>query len=227
MYNLADANSHKRRHMEDLSHLRLSYEKSQLLDLGLPDDPNSLFAGWFRELKDLGKETEINAMTLSTIGTDGFPKARVVLLKSFGPDGLVFFTNYESEKGRAIAENPHVCISFFWPSMERQVIIKGIAGKVPDAESDDYFHSRPKGSRLGAAASRQSQTVGSRQELDDRLRELEKQYTDADIPKPGYWGGYRVLPQSFEFWQGRANRLHDRILYEKISGLWSRNRLQP
>ncbi|NMH28813.1 pyridoxamine 5'-phosphate oxidase [Flavobacterium silvaticum] len=213
--------------MEDLSHLRQSYEKSELSDAGLPEFPFELFAKWFNELRDFGKEPEINAMTLSTIGIDGYPKARVVLLKSFDDSGFVFFSNYESEKGQAMELEPKVCLSFFWPSMERQVIIKGSVSKIDDAESEAYFHSRPRGSQLGALASNQSLPVESRHKLDDRLKTLESEFEGRQIPKPEYWGGYKVQPESMEFWQGRANRMHDRILYVIEDGDWKQIRLQP
>lgn len=213
--------------MEDLSHLRQSYEKSELTDSGLPDTPFLLFSEWFREQKEQGQELEHNAMTLSTIGLDGFPKGRVVLLKSFDPDGFVFFTNYESEKGLAIQADSKVCLSFFWPSMERQVIIKGYAEKLSEESSIAYFNSRPRGSQLGAAASDQSRPVASRKNLEDKLSDLESEFEGREIPKPYYWGGYIVSPVSVEFWQGRANRLHDRIVYRNENGKWTYERLQP
>src|SRR6476620_1071900 len=199
--------------MKDLSDYRKSYEKSALTEDAISSDPMLLFKKWFEEVEASGTNEEVNAMTASTIGFDGFPKSRIVLLKQFTDSGFVFFTNYNSEKGKAIAANPNVCLSFFWPSMERQVIIKGIAEKTPETVSDNYFNSRPVGRRLGAIVSDQSEVIPSREWLDNKLVELEMQLGEANILRPAHWGGYIVKPVTIEFWQGRANRLHDRILY--------------
>ena len=166
-------------------------------------------------------------MTVSTIGLDGFPKSRVVLLKKFNEEGFIFYTNYNSEKGIAIQNNPHVCLSFFWPSIERQVIIKGIAEKTSETVSDNYFNSRPDGSKLGAIASPQSQVIPNRDFLEQNLKQLEKDFDGKEIPRPAFWGGFLVKPQEVEFWQGRPNRLHDRLSYERIDGLWTLQRLMP
>ena len=200
--------------MKDLSNYRKSYEKSELLETNIPEDPINLFNRWFHEIEDFGGVEEVNAMTIATIGLDGFPKSRVVLLKKFNEDGFIFFTNYNSEKGKAIENNPNVCLSFFWTSLERQVIIKGIAKKTSEVISDNYFNSRPDGSKLGAIASDQSKVITSRKVLEDKLTELEQFYEGKEILRPPHWGGYLVQPLEVEFWQGRSNRLHDRIRYQ-------------
>ncbi len=214
--------------MNDLSDYRKSYEKSELLESQIPEDPINLFNRWFHEVEDFGGVDEVNAMTVSTIGLDGFPKARVVLLKKFNEEGFIFYTNYNSEKGKAILNNPNICLSFFWHSMERQVIIKGKAEKTTENISDNYFASRPDGSKLGAIVSPQSQVIPSREFLSEKLNELEQQFDGKEILRPENWGGFLVRPVSVEFWQGRPNRLHDRIRYtleEDYS--WRIERLAP
>jgi pyridoxamine 5'-phosphate oxidase len=214
--------------MEDLSNYRKSYEKSELLESNIPEDPMNLFNRWFHEVEDFGGIEEVNAMTVSTVGLDGFPKARVVLLKQFTYEGFIFYTNYNSEKGRAIGNNPNICLSFFWHSLERQVIIKGIAEKTAENISDGYFESRPEGSKLGAIVSNQSEIIASRAILEDNLKELEKELHGKEILRPKYWGGFLVRPVEVEFWQGRANRLHDRIRYKLHDDFsWKIDRLSP
>lgn len=194
----------------------------------ISNNPMELFQKWFSEVEASQGVEEPNAMTLATQDEDGFPKTRVVLLKKFTAEGFIFYTNYESEKGKAIAADPKVCLSFFWPNMERQIIIKGAAEKITKTASDGYFNSRPAGSKLGAIASPQSQVIPSREPLETRLKELEKEYEGKEILRPEHWGGYLVKPVSLEFWQGRPNRLHDRIRYCLQSNLeWKIERLAP
>lgn len=213
--------------MNDLSNYRKSYEKSELLENTIPDDAIQLFHKWFYEAEEQEKG-EVNAMTVSSIGLDGFPKSRVVLLKKFNEEGFIFYTNYNSEKGKAILQHPNVCISFFWPILERQVIIKGIAEKTTAQVSDNYFDSRPEGSKLGAIVSNQSEVIPSREYLDEKLKNLETEVSGSKIKRPENWGGFLVRPISVEFWQGRANRLHDRIRYELQEGYnWKIERLAP
>lgn len=214
--------------MEDLSNYRKSYEKSELLETNIPEDPINLFNRWFHEVKDFGGVDEVNAMTISTIGLNGFPKSRVVLLKQFTFEGFVFYTNYNSEKGKAIENNPAVCLSFFWQSMERQVIIQGIAEKTSENISDNYFDSRPEGSKLGAIVSNQSDVIPSRNSLEIQLKQLVQDFENKEIPRPKHWGGFLVKPISVEFWQGRPNRLHDRIRYQLQADFsWKIDRLAP
>ena len=214
--------------MKDLSNYRKSYEKSELLENNIPEDPINLFNRWFHETEDFGGVDEVNAMTVATIGLDGFPKSRVVLLKKFNEEGFIFYTNYNSEKGKAIENNPHICLSFFWTSLERQVIIKGIAEKTSEVISDNYFASRPDGSKLGAIVSPQSEIIPNREYLENNLKLLEQEYQGNEIIRPKNWGGYLVRPQEVEFWQGRANRLHDRIRYQLQSDFsWKIDRLSP
>jgi len=213
---------------EDLSNYRKTYQKSELSENEISENPLELFQKWFYEVESFGGDTESNAMTISTIGTDGCPKNRVVLLKKYTWEGFIFYTNYNSEKGKSIAENPNVCLSFFWHAIERQIIIKGIAEKIPQNLSDGYFESRPNGSKLGAWASDQSKVVPSREYLDQRLISFEKQFENKEITRPNNWGGYIVKPQSIEFWQGRPNRMHDRIKYTLQENYdWKIERLAP
>lgn len=214
--------------MSDLSNYRKSYEKSELLENNIPEDPINLFNRWFHEVEDFGGVDEVNAMTVSTQGLDGFPKSRVVLLKKYNEEGFIFYTNYESEKGKAILNNPNICLSFFWHSMERQVIIKGIAEKTAPNISDNYFASRPKGSQLGALVSAQSEIIPNREYLETKLKALEAEFEGKEVPRPDFWGGFLVRPVEVEFWQGRPNRLHDRIRYKLSENFdWEIDRLSP
>lgn len=214
--------------MKDLSNYRKSYEKSALLEDQIPEDPINLFHKWFYEAEDLNAADEVNAMSVATIGLDGFPKTRVVLLKKFNEEGFIFYTNYNSEKGKAIIENPNVCLSFFWPTVERQIIIKGKAEKTTASISDNYFASRPDGSKLGALVSPQSEVILNRGFLEKSLIELEKEWEGKEIERPSHWGGFLVRPVEVEFWQGRPNRLHDRIRYQLQNEFdWKIDRLAP
>lgn len=212
---------------EELFDYRKSYEKGNLSEDTIDPNPIQQFRTWFYEVRDNGGPDEPNAMTLTTIGRDGFPKGRVVLLKKYDEHGFYFYTNYNSEKGKSIAANNKVSLSFFWPQMERQVIIKGSAEKTSEADSENYFHSRPKGSQLGAVVSQQSSVLPSREVLEAQLDKLTKKYETSGVPKPTDWGGYLVRPISIEFWQGRANRLHDRIRYTLVGDDWLIERLAP
>lgn len=212
----------------DLSNYRKVYQKSELSKNEISDNPLELFQKWFYEVEEFGGDIEANAMTISTIGKDGFPKNRVVLLKKYTWEGFIFYTNYNSEKGKSIEENPNVCLSFFWHNIERQVIIKGTAEKISENLSDGYFESRPDGSKLGAWASDQSEIVESRKYLDNRLNSFEDKFKNKEITRPKHWGGYIVKPQSIEFWQGRPNRMHDRIRYTLQENYdWKIDRLAP
>lgn len=212
---------------ENLGNYRTSYEKNKLSIEDSSPDPFQQFDRWFKEVEQSDGVQEVNAMTVSTIGQDGFPKSRVVLLKNYNAEGFTFYTNYNSEKGKALSANPHICISFFWPNLERQVIIKGKAEKVSEEQSASYFHSRPRGSQFGALVSPQSEIIPDREFLENRLKQLKTDHKDQKIPKPEHWGGFLVTPHEFEFWQGRPNRLHDRVRYSVDKNQWKRDRLAP
>jgi pyridoxamine 5'-phosphate oxidase len=193
-------------------------------------DPNPLrqLALWFKEASASGmSEQDATSMTLATADKDGQPCARIVLLKSFDESGFVFFTNYNSRKGSELADNPRACLLFYWAPLWRQVRIEGRVERVSAAESEEYFHTRPLGSKIGAWASNQSEPVTSRRELDERFEEFSLKFAD-NVPRPPHWGGYRVKPQVIEFWQGRENRLHDRLVYTReTDGNWRIERLGP
>jgi pyridoxamine 5'-phosphate oxidase len=213
---------------KDLSNYRKSYEKGELLLKNVPENPMELFQKWFYEVDQFFPEEETNAMTLATLGLDGYPKSRVVLLKKYTYEGFIFYTNYNSEKGKAIAKNPNVCLSFFWIGAERQIIIKGTAEKIAENLSDGYFESRPRGSQLGAIISHQSEIIEDRNILEHKLSILEKEFEGKEIPRPKFWGGFIVKPVEIEFWQGRANRLHDRVRYSLQPDYnWEITRLSP
>ncbi len=213
---------------QSVAMLRREYQGKPLEEELVNPDPILQFESWFEEAMRVIRD-DPNAMVVSTVDEQGCPSARTVLLKGFNEEGFIFYTNYESRKGRQILTNPNVALTFHWPDLMRQVCIEGMAGKTPKSQSDAYFRSRPAGSRISAAASPQSQVVASRRELEDRVRELEEEYRDLDaIPRPAHWGGYLVRPERIEFWQGRVNRLHDRICYtRKPEGGWEFRRLAP
>ncbi|RMH70034.1 MAG: pyridoxamine 5'-phosphate oxidase [Gemmatimonadetes bacterium] len=211
----------------DLSELRRVYSENPLTKADVDPNPFCQFRRWFGEALQ-ADFYEPNAMVLSTVSAEGKPSARTVLLKGFDERGFVFYTNYHSRKGRELAQNPYVALTFYWDVLVRDIRIEGKVEKVPPEVSDMYFQSRPRGSQLGTWVSNQSEIIESRQVLLDRLQQLEVQYADAPIPRPPYWGGYRVSPTAFEFWQGGENRLHDRILYTLTDdGVWTIARLAP
>ena len=213
---------------KDLSNHRNSYDKDALLEENTPENPIELFRDWFLQADESEYVTEANAMNIATIGLDAYPKNRMVLLKKYSYEGFIFYTNYNSEKGNAIAQNNHVCLSFFWQALERQIIIKGKAEKLAENLSDGYFETRPEGSKLGAWASNQSEVIESREALDEKLKKYEQQFMGSEITRPKYWGGYLVKPISIEFWQGRPNRMHDRIRYTLQENFdWLKERLEP
>ena len=210
-----------------LAALRQEYARAGLLPENLASTPIAQLEVWFAEAVAAGVE-EANAVTLATVSSDGTPSARIVLVKGIDPRGLVFYTNYESAKARDLAANPRAALVVFWRELERQVRVTGVVEKVTRDESNAYFQSRPRGSQLGAWASNQSEVLVSRDALDARLAELEVRYAGAPIPLPPFWGGYRLCPTRVEFWQGRPNRLHDRLEYvEKEGGGWVIRRLSP
>ena len=210
---------------KDLSNYRDKYLKGELIEKNLPTDPFDLFDNWFEDLEKFGNERENNAMSLSTVNDKNVPTTRVVLLKQFSKNGFVFYSNYDSRKGKHIDNNPNVCISFYWPSMERQVIINGKVSKISAIESDKYFNSRPKSSQLGAIISNQSEIIPSRKYLEQKLSKFN--ISNNNLNRPSNWGGYILKPELFEFWQGRDSRLHDRIIFSKSKTNWDQKRLSP
>ncbi|MGV6828079.1 MAG: pyridoxamine 5'-phosphate oxidase [Flavobacteriales bacterium] len=213
---------------ENLFDFRKNYKKGTLTKATVDKNPMQQFRKWFLEAVDSDSVAEANAMTLTTLGIHGFPKGRVVLLKKYDEYGFYFYTNYNSEKGKAIKKYSKVSLSFFWPALERQIIILGTASKTTEQDSINYFDSRPKGSRIGAIVSNQSTVVENREVLEKELIQLEKYYENKKPKKPKNWGGYLVSPISIEFWQGRPNRLHDRIRYTLQKDFnWKIERLAP
>jgi pyridoxamine 5'-phosphate oxidase len=213
--------------LDHISRLRKEYTRTGLDESDAAPDPIEQFRGWFDDALAAGLH-EPNAMTLATATPEGRPSARIVLIKGFDERGFVFYTNYGGRKARELEANPHCALVFYWGELERQVRVEGRVSRISETESDAYFAGRPRGSQLGAWASEQSRPIDSRVALDRRLREFERGYQGREIPRPPFWGGYRVEPEAIEFWQGRENRLHDRLLYRRSAdGGWKRERLQP
>ncbi len=210
----------------NVADLRKEYTRAGLTESDVAPDPVEQFRRWFDEALEADLH-EPNAFVLATATRDGLPSARVVLLKGLDERGFVFYTNYEGRKGRELEDNPRAALLFCWGELERQVRIEGTVSRVSEEESDAYYASRPRGSRLGAWASEQSRVVEGREVLESRIGDLEAEYEGREVPRPPFWGGYRVEPEAIEFWQGRENRLHDRIVYRRESGSWKTERLQP
>jgi pyridoxamine 5'-phosphate oxidase len=208
------------------AHLRKEYTAGELVESNIAADAIEQFSRWFADAQrpDI---LEPNAMTLATADAAGKPAGRIVLLKGFDDRGFVFFTNYTSRKGYEIADNPRACLVFFWQALERQVRIDGTVEKISREESVTYFRTRPAASQIGAWVSHQSGVITSRDELEKREAEIKQRFTGGEVPTPDFWGGYRVVPQEIEFWQGRRSRLHDRILYTRSSNGWKIQRLAP
>jgi pyridoxamine 5'-phosphate oxidase len=213
--------------MENLHDKRKIYEKSQLIETEIKENPIEQFRNWFLDASENPSISEANAMAVSTLEEDGCPRTRMVLLKEYTYEGFIFYTNYDSRKGKAIEKTHKACLHFFWPGLERQIIIKADLEKIAENLSDGYFHSRPKGSQLGAAVSPQSQEIPNRQFLEEKLKVLEQEYENKEVPRPENWGGYIAKPYEIEFWQGRPNRLHDRIIYTLEDIDWKISRLAP
>ncbi|WP_017729873.1 pyridoxamine 5'-phosphate oxidase [Nafulsella turpanensis] len=210
-----------------IADIRKDYTKRVLNRQETVENPIEQFRRWFKEAQE-AEVPEINAMNLSTVGKNGRPSARIVLLKDITEKGFVFYTNYQSRKGKELEEHPFAALTFFWPELERQVRVEGKIKKVDQATAEAYFSSRPRGSQLGAWASPQSQEIDKRGLLEVREKEFEERFAENPIPKPEHWGGYELIPDYVEFWQGRSSRLHDRIAYDLVNGTqWQRKRLAP
>ena len=213
--------------LSSISDIRRDYMLKSFDETHASSNPFDQFRDWWEEATSADID-EVNAMTLATVDGNGKPAARIVLLKGYTHDGFVFFTNYESAKGQDLAINPNAALLFFWKELERQIRIEGTVEKIDPADSDAYFHSRPAGSRIGAWVSPQSKVIPDRSFLENNYHELVKKYPDENtVPRPPHWGGFIVKPESFEFWQGRSSRLHDRLKYTKTKEGWNRERLAP
>ena len=214
-------------HGVNIADIRKDYQMAALDEAIVGDDPLIFFGRWFAEA-EAAQITEVNAMTLATVDSDFKPHARIVLLKGLDDTGFVFFTNYNSSKGKELTKHPSAALVFFWKELERQVRIEGTIEKISDQENDKYFHSRPAGSRIGAWASPQSQVIDDRSILDENYNMYTAQFAGGPIPRPAHWGGYKLIPQQIEFWQGRSSRMHDRILFVRNEdNTWQKNRLAP
>lgn len=211
---------------KNIADIRKEYQLQTLLETDIAANPFTQFGRWWDDAVK-SEIDEVNAMTLATASLTGLPAARIVLLKSFTERGFIFFTNYNSHKGKQLEQNPHACLVFFWKELERQVRITGTVEKVSAAESDAYFISRPAGSRIGAWASPQSSVITSREAIEKNTEKYEKKFADTEITRPSHWGGYIVIPTLIEFWQGRPSRLHDRLQYSKLPDGWKIERLAP
>ncbi len=212
--------------MPGIADIRKDYKLQTLLEADVAPNPIVQFGKWWDEAIKSDID-EVNAMTLATVDKNNIPSARIVLLKGYDESGFIFFTNYQSHKGEQLQENPNACLVFFWKELERQIRITGTVEKISAAESDAYFTSRPAGSRIGAWASPQSSVIANRNIIEEKTKELEQQFVDNNIPRPPHWGGYIVKPLQIEFWQGRSNRLHDRIQYSLQKDKWIIGRLAP
>ncbi|HEX4888049.1 MAG TPA: pyridoxamine 5'-phosphate oxidase [Luteibaculaceae bacterium] len=209
-----------------IEHIRKDYTRFRLDESDMPANPMELLQAWVDQAIS-EKVSEPNAMQLISLGFDGIPEGRVVLLRGIQPDGLRFYTNYRSAKGQQLVQNNRVSANFFWPDLERQIRIKGEVHQLSAEESDVYFDSRPRESQLGAWASDQSEVIANRQVLIDKLRDVENRFAGKEVPRPDWWGGYRIAPFYFEFWQGGASRLHDRLTYQQAGNQWKIERLSP
>jgi pyridoxamine 5'-phosphate oxidase len=211
--------------MPSIADIRKDYKQKTLLETDAAADPFAQFATWWQEAVD-SQIDEVNAMTLATVTPDGRPDARIVLLKGFDDEGFVFYSNYTSRKGQELAAHPYATLVFFWKELERQVRVEGSIGLVSEQQSVAYYNSRPEQSRLGAWASRQSEIIPNRQVLEEGMETYRQQFS-GNIPRPPHWGGYQVVPQAIEFWQGRSSRLHDRLKYQRQENGWQIVRLAP
>jgi pyridoxamine 5'-phosphate oxidase len=209
-----------------IADIRTDYRMKSLLEADAATDPFAQFGLWWLEAVE-SKIEEVNAMTLATANAEGFPSARIVLLKGYDRNGFVFFTNYNSQKGQDIAANPKACLLFFWKELERQVRIDGIIEKISAKDSEEYFQSRPVGSRIGAWCSPQSSVIADRSVIENNVEHYSNKFNAQEVPRPDHWGGYIVKPTAIEFWQGRSSRLHDRLRYSKIAEAWKIERLAP